>query len=196
VAKLNSQSKSRCDSPPSAPSRKALDIGLDQRRSVVTGAAIAIAMLVIGMLVLETHTANVAPGLALIDGKLSDARKESIAEMLSLVTLLMNWAVALIGACAFFLKFTFEDKRKIGKLDIGIIFFVIILSVASLFLGHLVIDQSSLILSLDQFPVNNARLRMLARYQYLVGLGSIAVFGFFIFQFYWPRGQDLEGNSE
>jgi hypothetical protein len=171
---------------------------IDHRRKVVTGAAIAIAMLVAGMIVLEEHTANVTPGLALDEGKLTEAQKESITEMLALVTLLMNWAVAVIGASGFFLKFSVEKSVGASRFDVGLVFCVILLSVASLFLGHLVIDQSSLILSLDQFPVNNERLRLLVRYQYLVGLGSIALFGFFVFQFYWPRAstKHLQPDSD
>ena len=56
-----------------------------------------------------------------------------------------------------------------------------------LFFGHLVIDKSAELLSLDQYPVNNEIIRSLGRYQYLTGLGAIGLFGFHVFQFFLAR---------
>jgi hypothetical protein len=155
--------------------------------SVIGGAALIIALLVAGMVVLEDTTANISAGVYLREGKLKDAQKESLTVMLDLVKLLMSWAVAVIGASGFFLKLTVEKDVPIRKLDLALVFCIILLSVISLFLGHLVVDHSAQILALDQFPLTNDRVRTFGRYQYLAGLGSIALFGLHVFQFFWAR---------
>ena len=139
------------------------------------------------MIVLEHYTANIPPGLYLSDGKLTNTQKESLTVMLDLVKLLMNWAVAVIGAAGFFLKLTVEKNVPVHKRDMVLVSCIILMSVASLFLGHLVIDKCAQMLALDQFPVNSPPVRTLARFQYLVGLGAITLFGFHVFQFFWLR---------
>jgi len=153
----------------------------------VSGAALAIVLVAVGMIVFENRVSDVAAGLYLSDGKLTDAQKESLKVMLDLVTLLMNWAIAVIGATGFFLKLNVEKDIPIHMLDLILSFVIILLSIMSIFLGHLVIDKSAQILSLDQFPVNNEMVRRLGRFQYLTGLGAITLFGFHVFQFFWAR---------
>lgn len=151
-------------------------------------ASVVLVVMAIAMLVFENKLSGVTPGLYLTDGGLSDAQKQSLSAMLDLVKLLMNWAVAVIGAAGFFLKLGVEKDIPIRGRDLILTFCIILLSVISLFLGHLVIDKSSAILALDQFPVSNDRVRFLGRYQYVFGLSSIILFGFHVFQFFW-RGK-------
>lgn len=158
------------------------------------GRAVALASVVIlvtsiAMIVFENAISGVTPGLYLKDGVLTEAQKQSLSAMLDLVKLLMNWAVAAIGAAAFFLKLGVEKNVPIRKRDLILTFCIILLSVISLFLGHLVIDKSSAILALDQSPVGNDRVRLLGRYQYLFCLSAIILFGFHTFQFFWARNE-------
>lgn len=153
-------------------------------------AGTAIVVLVVAMVVFESRVSYVAPGIDLKDGKLTQAQSQSLAAALDLVKLLMNWALAVIGATGFFLKLNVEKDIPILKRDLVLAFVIILLSVGSLFLGHLVIDKSAEILALEQFPLNNEPLRRLGRYQYLAGLGAIALFGFHVFQFFWARASD------
>jgi hypothetical protein len=146
------------------------------------------ALLLVGaMLILEYFTANISPGPLLIDGALTEAQQEALTLTLDLVKLLMNWAIGIIAASAFFLKLTLEQGTAIHDIDLFLVCGVILLSVASLFLGHLVMDHSAQMLSLEQFPLTSARVRTFARYQYLAELAAIALFGFAIFQFFWKR---------
>lgn len=148
---------------------------------------LAVVLVIYGMLLFERSMANVDPGPYLRGGTLSDAQQASLTTTLNLVTLLMNWAVAVIGATGFFLRLTVEKGLSIRRLNLLVIFAIIVSSVVSLFLGHLVIDHVALALSLDQFPVHSEKVRKLGRYQYYAGLCSIALFGFHIFQFFWTR---------
>src|SRR6266481_9234253 len=100
-------------------------------------AALAITLLVVGMVVFENRISEVAPGLYLKDGKLTETQKQSLTAMLDLVKLLMNWALGIIGATAFFLKLNAEKNVPIRMRDLILVFVIILLSVTSLFLGHL-----------------------------------------------------------
>lgn len=156
--------------------------------TAVSAAGLVIVLLAIGMIVTENWAAEDTAGLYLESGKLSNTQQESLTVMLDLVTLQMNWAIAIIGAAGFFLKLTVDKDIPVRKLDLLLSFAIILLSVTSLFLGHLVVDSCVQVLALDQFPVTNETVRKLGRIQYISGLGAVALFGFHIFQFFWAQG--------
>jgi len=139
------------------------------------------------MLWIEARISVNNPGVLLPDGALSEAQKQSLTAMLDLVRLLTNWAIAVIGATGFFLKANIDKGLQIRTIDLLLTFAIITLAVLSLFLGHLVLDRTAEVLAVYQFPLNDARVRSLGRYQYLVGLSSISIFGLHIFQFFWAR---------
>ncbi len=153
----------------------------------VTLAALALLLMAVIMVLYEKTISDIEPGIYLNNGVLSDAQKESLKVMLDLNKLLMNWSIAVIGAIGFFLKLNVEKDVPLRQEDLILSFVIIIVAVISLFLGHLAIDRSSEILSLDQYPVNNKTIRSLGRFQYLTGLGAITLFGFHVFQFFWFR---------
>jgi hypothetical protein len=148
---------------------------------------LAVVLGIVAMLLFERSMANVDPGQYLRGGALSDAQQASLTTTLDLVTQLMNWSVAVIGATGFFLRLTIEKTVAVRRRDLLVVFAIIVLAVLSLFLGHLVIDHVAQALSLDQFPVHSEKVRTLGRYQYYAGLGSIALFGIHVFQFFWTR---------
>lgn len=139
------------------------------------------------MLWFETRVSVNSPGVLLEGGALSEAQKQALTAMLDLVKLLTNWTIAVVGATGFFLKANVDKNLPITTFDLLLTFVIILLAVLSLFLGHLVLDRTAEVLSLFQFPLNDARVRSLGRYQYLLGLGAISVFGLHIFQFFWAR---------
>jgi len=147
----------------------------------------AIVLVAAGMIAFELNVSDLDAGIYLENGNLSDAQKESMSVMLELQTLLMNWSIVTIGAMGFFLKLNVEKNMRLRSLDLLLSFLVIILSVISLFFGHLVVDLSAELLSLDQFPVNDETIRNLGFYQYVTGLGAISLFGFHVFQFFSAR---------
>ncbi|MFH1870707.1 MAG: hypothetical protein ABIK82_22900 [Pseudomonadota bacterium] len=153
-------------------------------------ASISIVVIVLAMMAFENSLSGAVPAQYLKDGSLSETQKQSITITLDLVKLLMNWAVAVIGAAGFFLKISVEKGVPIRARDLVLTFCIMVLAVISLFLGHLVIDKSALLLSLDQFPVNSAVIRQLGRYQFIVGLSAISLFAFHVFQFVWARKTD------
>jgi hypothetical protein len=139
------------------------------------------------MLWFENRVSVNSPGVLLDGGALSEAQKQALTAMLDLVKLLTNWTIAVIGATGFFLKANVDKNLPITTFDLLLTFVIILLAILSLFLGHLVIDRTAEVLSLYQFPLNDARVRSLGRYQYLLGLAAISVFGLHIFQFFWAR---------
>jgi len=153
----------------------------------VVFAAFLLLIMAVVMILFERGISDIEPGIYLENGILSDAQKESLKVMLDLNKLLMNWSIAVIGAVGFFLKLNIEKDVPLQKKDLILSFIIIIVSVTSLFLGHLSVDRTSEMLSLDQYPVNNETVRSLGRLQYLTGLGAITLFGFHVFQFFWAR---------
>lgn len=153
----------------------------------VVFAALVLLIMAVVLVLFEKNISDIEPGLYLKDGVLSDAQKESLKVMLDLNKLLMNWSIAIIGAVGFFLKLNVEKDVPLQKKDLILSFAIIVVAVISLFLGHLSVDRTSEILSLDQYPVNNETVRSLGRFQYLTGLSAITLFGFHIFQFFWAR---------
>ena len=153
----------------------------------VISAAVLLLLMAAAMVLFEISISAVKPGIYLKNGELSDAQKESLTVMLDLSKLLMNWSIAVIGAVGFFLKLNVEKDVPIRKVDLIFSFIIMIFAIISLYFGHLAIDKTSEILSLDQYPVNNKTVRHLSRSQYLFGLISITLFGFHVFQFFWAR---------
>ena len=150
-------------------------------------ATISIIMIVIGMIVFELYVSEVGTGIYLEEGKLSDAQKESINISLDLLKTLMTWVIAVIGATAFFLKLNVEQSLSIRRTDLIISFIIILLSIISLYLGHLAVDKIAKSLSLYQFPIDDDKIQKILRLQYVTGLAAVALFGFHIFQFFWAR---------
>lgn len=153
------------------------------------GIGVAVAALVVlgaGMLVFELHF-QAGSGLYLQDGKLSDTQATSIKVTLDLFQLLMAWALAIIGATGFFLKLNIEKGLRLRQVDLFLSLAIVVASVLSLYFGHLGIDRTAELLSLYQYPVNNAGLRMLGRLQYLSFFSAVLLFGAHIFQFFWVR---------
>jgi hypothetical protein len=150
-------------------------------------AMISISIVVVGMIIYENSVSEVGAGLYLEDGKLSDAQKESIKITLDLLKTLMTWVIGVIGATAFFLKLNVEQTFSIRHTDLVISFVIIILSTISLYLGHLAVEKIAILLSLDQYPLDNEKVRQIGRLQYITGLSSVALFGFHVFQFFWAR---------
>ncbi len=153
----------------------------------ITIAVSIISIVVIGMIFYENYISDIGAGIYLEDGKLSDAQKESIKITLDLLKTLMTWVIGVIGATAFFLKLNAEGALSIRPIDLMISFAIIILSTVSLYLGHLTVEKIAILLSLDQYPIDNEKVRQIGRFQYLTGLSSVALFGLHVFQFFWAR---------
>ncbi|MEM9624662.1 MAG: hypothetical protein AAGA21_00405 [Pseudomonadota bacterium] len=156
-------------------------------KSIILIGLVTVVLIAAGMIVFELATSDLGSADYLEDGKLSDAQKESLHVMLDLQKLLMNWSIATIGAAGFFLKLNVEKDVPLRPIDIILSLLVIIIAVVSLFFGHLAIEKSSEMLYLDQFPVGNQEIRTIGAYQYITGLGAIALFGFHVFQFFAAR---------
>jgi hypothetical protein len=166
--------------------------GQSNRQGIVF-AALAMVLLGLGMLFYELRW-QAGPGKYLESGALSEAQKESITVTLELFQLLMTWALAVVGATGFFLKLNVEKALPLRQIDLLLSLAIIILSVLSLYFGHLGIDRTAELLSLYQYPVNNEGLRQIGRLQYLSFFAAVMLFGFHIFQFFWRR--ILSGSQE
>lgn len=168
----------------------------EQRSDYIPATALAgivIVLILAALLGFEYYVANTEVGRLLENGDLSDTQRSSLDLMLDLVTLFMNWSIAVIGAVAYFLKLAIEKPAQLRKLDLMMSFGIILLAVSSLFFGHLVIDDSIQLLAIEQFPVTNDEVRMIGRLQYGTGLSAIALFGFHVFQYAWAQRANRAG---
>jgi hypothetical protein len=159
------------------------------------GAAI-LALIVLGvwMLFFELNS-EIGAGRLLVNGQLSDAQSEATKVKLDLIQLLMNWALAIIGATAFFLKLHIEKGLALRQVDLFLSLSIILAAVLSLYFGHLAFDLTATLLALMQFPLANAGLKQLGRYQYLAFFAAVLLFGIHIFQFFWRRVLTPESAS-
>jgi len=123
------------------------------------------------------------------NGTITDAQEKSIDTILNLSHIMIGWAVAIIGATAFFLKLNVEQNLALSKIDLTISLVIFLLSVASIYFGHLGIDKVAEMLSLNQFPIGVSLIRELFSRQYLMCLVAISLFGIHVIQFFWRRIQ-------
>ncbi len=157
-------------------------------------AIVVLALLGVAMLIYETRL-ELKPGVAL-GGSLSDAQAESIRVTLDLIQLIMSWTIAVIGASGFFLKLNIERKNSLRQIDILLTLAIIVVAVISLYFGHLAVDRTAGLLAVDQFPVGKAEVRRLCQYQYLSFFAAVMLFGFHVFQFFWPVVSKPEALSD
>jgi hypothetical protein len=120
-------------------------------------------------------------------GALTAAQAEAIKVTLNLFELLMTWALAIVGATGFFLKLNVEKGLLLRPIDLFLSLAIIVAAVLSLFFGHLGIDRTAELLSLQQDPVRNLGLRQIGKLQYLSFFSAVLLFGFHIFRFFWAR---------
>ena len=173
---------------------------MSSNRIAPIAAVVVIAAVAAGMILFELSFSEISPGKLLKDGTLTNAQTKAIEITLSLFALLNTWSLAVIGATGFFLKLNVEKGIRLRRIDLVVSFAIVIISITSLFFGHLAIDRTATLLSLEIFPMADGDLRQIARCQYLTGLGGLALFGFHVVQFFWarldpPAGERTEGTG-
>ena len=138
----------------------------------------------------EVRFTEVKSGVALTQGRLTEAQGKSIDIAVDTSKLFITWAISLIGATGFFLKINLEREVKVRKIDLVMAFLIILLCVFSLFFGQVVLDFISRALSQNQDPFNsdnNDIVRGNLKGQYLSGLAAVFLFGLHLVQFFWAR---------
>ena len=157
--------------------------------SYAQGLILAVGVLLLlggGMLAYEL-VSQAGAGQLLEGGALTDAQAEAVKITLNLFELLMTWALAIIGATGFFLKLNVEKGLLLRPIDLFLSLAIIVAAVLSLFFGHLGIDRTAELLSLQQDPVRNLGLRQIGKLQYLSFFSAVLLFGFHIVRFFWAR---------
>ena len=131
-----------------------------------------------------SHTeANLAKNL--IDGELSMAQTKAIDTILEVSHLMFGWAVAIIGAIAFFFRLNVEAAISLKRADLVTTSIIVILSVVSLYYGHLGTYKVAEMLSLNQFPIGDSHTKEIFGRQYLTALGATGLFGFHVTLLCW-----------
>lgn len=154
-------------------------------------AIIVLIVLLAVMFAYDYRISRIEPGLAL-EGVLTDVQKEAIRIALDSYTLIINWAVAVMGVTAFFLRANIEKQIPISKLDAIMSLMIFVLCVMSLYFGHVALELTADILSVDQFPLDSDQLRESGNFQYLFFMGGLVFFGFHVFQFLWRHRERTE----
>ena len=161
----------------------------NQTLTYAQGLLLAVGVLVLlggGMLAYELVW-QAGAGSHVEGGTLTGTQAEAIKVTLNLFELLMTWALAIIGATGFFLKMNVEKELHLRPIDLFLSLAIIVAAVLSLFFGHLGIDRTAELLSLQQDPVRNLGLRQIGKFQYLAFFSAVLLFGFHIFRFFWAR---------
>lgn len=159
-----------------------------KRREIKTIAAV-LASIIACALATEYMFSEISPGLALVNGQLTQAQEKSIDVMLSLCDSFFTWAIAVIGGVAVLLKLNIEEKIEFARRDVLFASAIIFLAIASIFCGHLGIDLTKRALALQQFPVSIRSVHLSFRFQYLAALGAIALFGAFSIHFFLQKAK-------
>jgi hypothetical protein len=162
-------------------------MAISSHTKVTLTAALILALVALTMILFEKHVSVDTPGILLTNGVMSETQKQSLSAMLDLVKLMMNWALATVGAVGLLQKTYVEKGVPVNSLDLIFTFCIVLAAVSSVFLGHLVIDRTAEVLALDQFPLNNPQVRLIGRAQYLFAMAAIGLFGLHMFQFFWAR---------
>jgi len=140
-------------------------------------------LVVCGFIYIEINIDQAIVGEFLDQGKLTPAQEKSLDIMLGLVDKIINWSLGIIAGVGFLIKAEFEKQIELKRIDLLFAFLVLILSVSSIYFGHLVIDMSAIVLSNKIFPVNIAEIKQFAGIQYVLGLSALGFFGFQLFRF-------------
>lgn len=163
------------------------------RRDPAIAAAILILVLTAFVLIELWGPAPVA-GPAL-EGKLSDAQKTSSSLIIELAKLFMGWSVAVIGGAAYFLKTNIEKDYPLTRTDLLLAELIILVSVVSIFFGHLSINFIVKMLILDVLPLDDPTLLWYIRCQYLCFLLSLLTFGAYIHSTFMNRTRSTGAKS-
>ena len=154
---------------------------------VTLAAIVVLAGFAAALLAFELIFTRVGIGPMLTDGALTAAQAKSIDIVLDLSKLFMTWAIALIGGIAFFMKLNVEKGIPLRRLDLILAFAIILLSVLSVYFGHLALDSVAHVLAVAQSPLSNDAVRLSRVCQYITALLALGLFGVHVVQFYWPR---------
>jgi hypothetical protein len=149
--------------------------------------AFALAAFAVGLILFEYFFATAMPGRALENGTLSNAQIKAIDTTMDLAKTFTTWAVAVIGATAFFLKLNFEKDVKITIIDLAYSSAIFLLCITSIAFWQIATDLTAQLLAAEQFPLESDRLHRLLRYEYVAGLAAICLFGVYVFHFFWAR---------
>jgi hypothetical protein len=149
-----------------------------------------------GLLLIERQVAtlNIAP--ALTEGNLTDAQEKSIDLLVQSSQLLISWTFATLGAAAFIFKYAMDNRLRIGIFDIAAGCLIVVLAICSLYFSQIGFDVLIRNLTLQQYPFDQDAVYFSFRYQFLFGLGAVAVLGLHFFQFVWriSRMRSERGN--
>jgi hypothetical protein len=162
-------------------------MAISSHTKATIAAALVLALVALAMIVFEKQVSVDTPGILITNGVMSETQKQSLSAMLDLVKLMMNWALATVGAVGLLQKTYVEKGAPVNSLDLAFTFSIVIAAISSAFLGHLVIDRTAEVLALDQFPLNNPQVRLIGRAQYFFAMAAIGLFGLHMFQFFWAR---------
>lgn len=115
-----------------------------------------------------------------LEGKLTETQKTAIGLIVDLARLFMGWSLAVIGGAGYFLKANIERDYPLSRVDLLLAEAVILVSVVSIFFGHLTINYIVTTLTLEVMNLNDLALASYIRVQYITFLLSLLLFGAYI----------------
>ena len=125
-----------------------------------------------------------------LDGNLTEVNKKCLDLLIDSTKLFMTWSIALIGVLAYFIRFGFEKRVQFSKMEIFFGGGAIVLSLFSLFFGHLIIEYLIEMLSFDIFNPLDSVLIWYIRLHYFAFLFSLIFLVSYLNYFYFKKASD------
>lgn len=156
------------------------------RNRSVSVAIVAFVLLALGALLLafEYLAPPPAPGV-LLEGKLTQVQEKALDLTIDLTRLFMTWSIAVIGGVGYFLQRHKDASSPLTRAELLVVELIILVSVVSIFFGHLAITSLTESLALEVIALLEGPHALYETLQYLLFLVSLIAFGVFIHLTHW-----------
>lgn len=119
--------------------------------------------------------------------KYEEPLKTAVQMMLDVSKSYTGWAAAIIAAGTLYVKSAIEKPGLLSQVQVASLFVVVAGAVVCIFFGQLAAERTYLLIYVQQNPLTDDRLLLFLRMQYLCGLTSLGLFGFFLFHVAWCK---------
>jgi hypothetical protein len=156
------------------------------RHRSVSIAVVCFVLLALGaFLVAFEYLAPPPPADTLLEGKLTQVQEKALDLIIDLTRLFMAWSIAVIGAVGYFLQMHRDTSSPLTRAQLLVVEFIILVSVVSIFFGHLTITSLTESLALDVLSLLEGPHALYETLQYLLFLVSLIAFGVFVHLTHW-----------
>jgi hypothetical protein len=137
-----------------------------------------------------------APGIGkALNGTLSNVKEKQLDTVLDLSKLFINWGFGLIAANAFFLKSAVDSKIRLKGTDLFLLEAGIVLTLISIFFGHLTFTNVIQLLEVDQFSAGSKLVSPYVASQYWSLVAALVNTVLLVHNFFWRTQHDTQARD-